>query len=60
MLAAISVAALYDVIPLWGMAIAVAIYALMASLSYEAAIASARGFGLILREIHQYLARQEK
>jgi hypothetical protein len=60
MLAAISIAALYSASPLWGMAIAVAIYALMGFLSYEAAIASARGYGLILLEIQQHLARQEK
>ena len=59
-LAAISIAALYNASPLWGMAIAVVIYALMGFLSYEAAIASARSYGLILLEIQQHLARQEK
>ena len=59
MLAAISVVTLYNISPLWGMAIAVVVYVLMACLSYQAAIASARSYGLILQEIPQYLARQE-
>jgi len=58
MLAVISGATLYNVSPLWGMAIAVVAYVLMACLSYQAAIATARSYGLILREIHQYLAKQ--
>lgn len=32
----------------------------MAYVSYTAAIASARGYGLILQEIPQYLARQDE
>lgn len=59
MLIVVSIATLNNVSPLWGMAIAVIAYALMACLSYQAAIASARSYGLILREIPQYLARQE-
>jgi len=59
MLVAISVATLNNISPLWGMPIAAVVYALMACLSYQAAIASARSYGLILREIPQYLARQE-
>lgn len=58
-LSAISIAALNNIMPLWGMAIAVVVYVLMACLSYQAAIASARSYSLILREIPQYLARQQ-
>jgi hypothetical protein len=59
MLVALSAITLYAVSPLWGMAVAVGAYALMACLSYQAAIASARSYGLILQEIPQYLARQD-
>jgi hypothetical protein len=59
MLAAISTVTLYTINPLWGTAVAVVAYALMACLSYQAAIASARIYGLILQEIPQYLARQD-
>jgi hypothetical protein len=58
MLVAISAVALSSISPAWGTAIAVAVYMLMACLSYEAAIASARSYGLILQEIPRYLARQ--
>jgi hypothetical protein len=58
-LAAISVATLHNISPIWGMVIAVVAYGLMGCLSYQAAIASARSYGLILREIPQYLARHE-
>lgn len=59
MLVVISAVTLYAISPLWGTAVAVAAYALMACLSYQAAIASARSYGLILQEIPQYLARQD-
>jgi hypothetical protein len=58
-LAAASVVALYPIDPLWGMAVAIAVYGLMTYISYQAAIASARAYGLILQEIPQYLARQD-
>lgn len=55
-----SMAALVRVNPLWGMGIAAVIYGSMAYISYEAAIATARSYGLILQEIPQYLARQSE
>jgi hypothetical protein len=55
-----SIAALVRVNPLWGMGIAAVIYGSMAYISYEAAIATARSYGLILQEIPQYLARQSE
>ena len=55
-----SIAALVRVNPLWGMGIAAVIYSSMAYISYEAAIATARSYGLILQEIPQYLARQSE
>ena len=60
MLTAVSLAVLGSIHPAWGIAIAAAAYLLMAWLSYEAAIKSARSYGLIIREIDQYLARQKK
>jgi hypothetical protein len=60
MLAVISIAALISISPVWGTAIAVTVYVLMTYVSYEAAIASARGYGLILQEISHYLARQNE
>lgn len=54
----ISFAALFRIKPLWGIGIAVAIYSSMAYMSYQAAIATARNYGLIIQEIPQYLARQ--
>ena len=59
-LAVISVPALIRINPVWGTGIAVAIYGTMAYVSYEAAIASARGYGGVLQEIAQYLERQRK
>jgi hypothetical protein len=53
-----SFAALFRVNPLWGMGIAAVVYGSMAYMSYEAAIATARNYGLIIQEIPQYLARQ--
>jgi hypothetical protein len=59
-LAVTSVAALVRISPLWGMFVAVMVYVSMACLSYEAAIATGRAYGLILQEIPQYLARQRE
>jgi hypothetical protein len=59
-LAVTSVAALVRISPLWEMAVAVIVYVSMACLSYEAAIATARAYGLILQEIPEYLARQRE
>jgi hypothetical protein len=58
-LAMISVISLSHLSPAWGAAVAVAGYGLMAYISYEAAIMSARSYGLILQEITQYVARQD-
>lgn len=55
----VSLATLVWVHPLWGALIAVVIYTLMAYMSYRAAIATARNYGLVLHEIPQYLARQD-
>jgi hypothetical protein len=60
MLTAISLITLGGVHPAWGIAVATASYLLMAWLSYEAAIKSARSYGLIIREIDQYMARQKE
>ncbi len=59
-LAVASFATLVRVNPLWGTGVAVLVYVSMACLSYEAAIATARTYGLILQEIPQYLARQRE
>lgn len=58
-LAAASIVALYPISPLWGMTIVIAAYGLMTYISYQAAIASARAYGLVLQEIPQYLNRQD-
>jgi hypothetical protein len=44
--------------PRWGAVIAAVVYGLMAYMSYKAAIATARNYGLIIQEIPQYLDRQ--
>lgn len=59
MLIVIGAVTLSSVVPVWGVAVAVAGYGWMAWVSYEAAIATARNYGLILQEIPQYLSRQE-
>jgi hypothetical protein len=59
-LVAISVVVLRDATPIWGVLGAVVIYALLACLSYQAAIATARAYGLILLEISRYVDRQEE
>jgi hypothetical protein len=59
MLTVVGAITLTSVAPVWGVAVAVAGYGWMAWVSYEAAIASARNYGLILQEIPQYLSRQE-
>jgi hypothetical protein len=51
---------LNSVRPFWGMAIVMALYGLMAVLSYAAAIATARLYGLVLQEIPLFLGRQEE
>jgi hypothetical protein len=60
MLTGVSLIVLGSIHPVWGIAIAATSYLLMAWLSYEAAIKSARSYGLVIREIDQYLARQKK
>jgi len=60
MLIVLSVVTLVNIRPVWGTAVALAVYALMAGLSYQAAIASARSYGLVLQEIQEYLARQDE
>jgi len=54
-----SFATLVFVKPLWGMVIAATVYGSMAYISYLAAIATARNYGLIIQEMPQYLARQD-
>jgi hypothetical protein len=50
---------LIGVHPFWGMAIAIATYGFMSFISYQAAIASAHAYGLILQEIPNYLSRED-
>jgi hypothetical protein len=50
---------LFRVNPLWGMLIAATVYGSMIYMSYRAAIATARNYGLVIQEIPQYLARQD-
>lgn len=59
-LAAFSIAFLRNIAPSWGVSVFAASYAVMAYVCYEAAIASARGYGGILQEIDQYLAGQNE
>lgn len=59
-LTAISVVSLIPLAPVWGTAIAAAVYGMMAYVSYAAAIASARGYGEILQEIAQYINRRDE
>jgi hypothetical protein len=56
-LAVLSVLTLAHVRPYWGADVTAMIYVLMACVSYEAAIASARSYGLVLREISQRVTR---
>lgn len=58
MLSIFSFVTLFCVNPLWGIFIAAVVYSSMAYISYRAAIATARNYGLIIQEIPQYLARQ--
>jgi hypothetical protein len=59
-LAAISVVLLYRINPVWGIAIAVSLYGLMSYVAYEAAIASARGYGVALLEISDYMKKRRQ
>lgn len=59
MLVVIAVITLSSIAPAWGAAVAVAGYGWMAWVSYEAAIATARNYGLILQEISLSLPRLE-
>ena len=59
-LAAFSIAFLRNISPSWGVSVFAASYAVMAYVCYEAAIASARGYGGILQEIDQFLVGQDE
>ena len=59
-LAVVSGISLSGINPTWGIAVAVTVYGIMAYVSYEAAIMSARSYGLILQEITQYLDWQDE
>jgi hypothetical protein len=55
-----SIIALRSIHPLWGTAVAVAGYGFMTYIAYQAAIASARAYGLILQEIPNHLSRPDE
>lgn len=59
-LAAMSAALLSSIKPEWGSSIAVAAYLILCYISYEAAIVSARNYGLILQEIAQRLESENE
>ena len=56
----LGLALLIDVTPAWGVALFVGAYGIMAYVSYEAAIASARGYGEVLQEMGQHVAGQNR
>jgi hypothetical protein len=54
----LAISLLIGLSPTWGVGLFAAAYAIMAYVSYEAAIASARGYGQALHEISQYVTGQ--
>ena len=56
-LAPLALGLLIGMTPAWGVGLFVAAYAIMVYVCYEAAIASARGYGEILQEMGHYMAR---
>jgi len=59
-LAAMSIGLLYSISPTWGIAIAASGYGIMSYVAYEAAITSARGYGIALLEVSGCIERQRQ